>query len=109
MANVNALGGLMTFPFADGVVARIVDHDGPLLYAAGGETITARALGFKSLMLCIAAAAASGSFLTQAYIPNKKLGATVKIVWSTRTTGAESGAVDLSAQSCKLFVVGIPA
>lgn len=115
MANTNVRPDLTNFPFeggAGGLRARLLDHDGPASYTTGGETLNAAALlalGFRQVVMCLTMPSADGTDLVEAFIPNKKSGTSIKLVWSVRTTGAEeANATNLSAKSCKIFIVGIP-
>jgi hypothetical protein len=109
MANTNAFPGLNSFYFGEGLVARLIDHDGPNPYPTGGEVVTALSLGFK-LIHYIGGSVSNGSsakVVTGGTI--KKGGSTsTLIIWSTRTTGAEvANGTDLTADSCKLLIIGI--
>jgi len=108
MANNDAINGLKIFPLADGLTSRLIDHDGPSSYTTGGETINASALGFKNVVAVFSMASKAGSRTTQAYIGSKGIATSFKLVWITRTNGAEIGnGTDLSADSCKLLVIGM--
>ena len=112
MANTNVQDGLGKFPFmkgAGGLVARMIDHDGPASYATNGETILAAALGFKRIAFVIPMGTSDVADFVTAYIGIKKMGTSFVLVWSVRTTGAEvANATNLSGKSCKLLVVGLP-
>jgi len=108
MANTDVVPGLKCFPFADGLMARIIDHDGPSSYTTGGEVINASALGFKTISFVQGAASQGGGNLAEAAILAKKSATSFKLVWFVRTTGAEvANAVDLHTDSVKLLVVGL--
>ncbi len=111
MANSNAFPGLNIFPLAEGLVARLIDRDGPNPYPTGGEVVTAATLGFKLIHYIGGSVSnvSSAKIVTGGTI--KKGGSvSVLIIWSTRTTGAEvANGTDLTADSAKLLVIGIPA
>lgn len=109
MAEVDILKGLNYFPFAsaDGLSAKLIDHDGPASYTTGGETVLASKLGFKSIAMVLASPSADGGDFVEGFVGAKKMGTSVKLVWSVRTTGAEeANATNLAAKSCKLLVIG---
>lgn len=112
MADTNVEIGLGGFPFeggAGGLKARLIDHDGPASYTTAGETITAASLGFKTICFVIAMASLAGTRYLHPYIVAKGVNPTsFKLLWTVVSTGAEvANAVDLSADSCKLLVVGL--
>ena len=112
MANTDVLNGLKVFPFGEGgsgMVAKIIDHDGPSSYTTGGETINASALGMKRILFVQGAVSAGGGNMAEAAILKKGTDTSFKLVWFVRTTGAEVGAAtDLHTDSVKLLVIGIP-
>jgi hypothetical protein len=111
MANTNVEAGLANFPFhggAGGLRAKLIDHDGPVLYAAGGEVILAATLGFRKIAFVVVMGSASGTYYCFPYIDQKGMDSQFKLYWFVAATAAEAGAIDLSTESTKLLVVGLP-
>lgn len=112
MANTNVQNGLANFPFmggAGGLRARLIDHDGPASYPTGGEVITAASLGMRSIAFVISTMSLSGVNYVEPYLGNKKSATSFKLMWTVVATGAQvANAVNLSTESCKLLVVGLP-
>lgn len=112
MANTNVISGLGKFPWdggASGLVARLIDHDGPSSYSTGGEAITAASLGFKRIAFVQSMASNSGTYFTVPLIAAKKMTTSFKLMWFVAADGAEAAAAaDLDAEATKLLVVGLP-
>lgn len=113
MANTNVEVGLGKFPFmkgAGGLVCRLVDHDGPASYTTGGETIQAAALGFKRIAyIGGGVGSAGGANFIVPFLLGKGMRTSFKLGWNVQATGAEvAAATNLSADSVKLLVVGLP-
>lgn len=94
---------------------QIVDHRGPKLYAAGGETFPQQSVygGPNSLGLAGILFAPSGATtedgLYRLLFQFGGAGAvkgTVKVKWIVVSTGAEAGAIDLSGSFVRLLVIG---
>ncbi len=97
-------------------------HKGPTLYAAlttnpvaGGDTVNAVEAGMKFFDIVLASGFSdSGLYWVQAVGPaanpstNKQAAhaKTWKLKWIVTSTGVEAGAIDLSAQTVRLFAIG---
>lgn len=108
---------LATFTIGQGR-AIPVDHAGPSSYTTGGETFGnansmtgISVLGLGSLDNVIGGPSNSGNYFVYAIPSGKGERKTFKLVWVTATTGIPTttqvtAAVDLSAESVRLLVVG---
>lgn len=105
--------------FPDAVGGRsklqIVDHRGPILYTAGGETFPQQSVygGPNSLGLSGILYAPSGTVtedglyrLLPQFGGAGAVKGTVKIKWIVISTGAEAGAINLSGSFVRLLVIG---
>ncbi len=114
---------LAEYPDAWGAHKGVVfSHTGPVLYAAlttnpvaGGDTVTAAEAGVKFFDAVIPIGFSdSGVYSVVGVAPagnpsTNKSGAharTWKLKWTVVSTGVEAGAIDLSAQTVRLFAVG---
>jgi len=92
-----------------------LDHTGPTSYATGGETFgnqnSQTGISFQGLAeldAVIGGPSKSGNYFVYAYPSNQKQ---FKLVWVTATTGIPTttqvtAAVDLSAETVRLLVIG---
>jgi len=96
--------------------AFVGELNGPTLYAAGGQLVTAAQLGWGGIDF----AAVGGNSLSGTYYgrvqmlpldaaPSVPLGsaATFRVLWFVVATNAEAGALDLSGEILRLFVLGV--
>ncbi len=85
-----------------------IDWTGPVLYATGGETINATDFGCpNNLLFAVGSASVSGTYFTVARPVAAGGYTTWKLMWYVSATGAEAGAIDLSAEKAKVFGVGV--
>lgn len=89
----------------------IISHTGPASYPTAGETIYASAFGLKYVEFV----AATGSDPSGTYVCEPVLFgsgqdgvSSFKLVWRTRTTGAEvANTTDVHASTVRLMAIGI--
>lgn len=104
-------GYAQTFGTKDVVVIELA---GPVLYAAGGQTIDAAQFGKGGFdfISCGQGLSYSGTYFARVqYLPidaapslqNQSV-KTAKILWYVLATGAEAGAIDLSTEILRLMV-----
>jgi len=92
----------------------IVELVGPVLYAAGGQTLTAAQFGHGGFdfVSCNGLSYSGTYFGRVQYLavdaaPSALKGAvpSVKIKWFVVSTGAEAGAIDLSGEILRIFMI----
>lgn len=102
--------------------ASVFAHTGPTLYAAmttgplaGGDTVQAVEAGLKYFdIVCASGFSDSGVYFVIAVAPvgnpstNKQAAHATswRLKWIVTATGVEAGAIDLSAQTVRLFALG---
>jgi hypothetical protein len=89
---------------------------GPTLYAAGGQTINASQLGWGGFdMAMVCGLSVSGVYYgyvqplpikTTPSLPQSAV-SSFKLMWRVLATGAEAGAIDLSAEVMRFFAIGV--
>ncbi len=84
-----------------------IDHDGPTLYAAGGETLPASVFGLKCIDQVIVSASNDGTYFCAPRFTKKGGGnASFLLIWYVSATGAEAGAIDLHTSNVRITVIG---
>lgn len=84
-----------------------VDHDGPVLYAAGGETIQATVFGMKAIaQVIVSASDDSLYFAAPVFLKRGVDNSSFKLMWFVASSGAEAGAIDLSASTLRITAIG---
>lgn len=92
------------------------EHAGPVLYAAGGETILASDLGIGGFdFVLVPGLSLSGTYyglvqpLPVDATPSVALGAfkSFKLLWYVLATNAEAGAIDLSGEILRLLCISV--
>src|SRR5690242_11966900 len=85
----------------------VIDHTGKSSYVQGGDTLTASRYGLRSIDYVGGGLTISGTYEVRGKAIAKGNKTTYKAVWFVVATGAEvAAAVDLSAETVKLFAVG---
>ena len=100
----------------------IIQHVGPNPYApvvvaapsTGGDPITAATFGLKTIEALIGGISDNGQYEVVPVFTNTNTSAqaaaggqtTVNLQWRTAATGAEAGAIDLSARTVRLTAIG---
>lgn len=84
-----------------------VDHDGPTLYATGGETLNASVFGLKTIDQVIVSGSNDGTYFAAVRFTKKGGGnGSFNLLWYVSSTGAEAGAIDLHTSWVRLTAIG---
>ncbi len=84
-----------------------IDHDGPVLYATGGETLNASIFGLKLIDQVIVTGSNNGTYFCAVRFTKKGGGnGSFNLLWYVSADGAEAGAIDLSASYVRITAIG---
>lgn len=98
----------------------LADITGPVLYApivvatppTGGQVIQASAFGISRIETVIGEMGSdNGQYIVKAFLSpymNGQPSTTIRLQWIVAATGAEAGAIDLSARTVRVAVIGLP-
>lgn len=82
------------------------DVKGPNPYAAGGVAVSPQNFGLQSFKAVFGAVTQSGTYFVQGRSIAGPGANSIKLVWSVVATGAEAGAIDLSAETVRIVALG---
>lgn len=82
------------------------DIKGPNPYAAGGVAISPQNFGLQSFKAVFGAAAQSGNYYAIGRSIAGPGASSIKLQWFVVATGAEAGAIDLSAETVRIVALG---
>jgi hypothetical protein len=75
-------------------------------YAPGGVAVSPQAFALQSFKTALGACSQSGNYFVLARSIAGPGGASIKLQWFVAATGAEAGAIDLSAEIVRIVAIG---
>lgn len=84
----------------------MADVVGPNPYAAGGVAVSPQQFGLQTFKQVIGAVTRSGTYTVESRSISGPGGTSIKLIWAVVATGAEAGAIDLSAETVRIIAFG---